>query len=129
MNCSRITLTTLSLLLLSSIGAKVTFASSANFIPSQTTQKSQLSLNQDKNSHQVLISQNFIGCGTINDPNPPTNVRSGPGTNFEVEGTLNNKTFVSILERKNGWVKITNDSTIEGWVAENLIIEKSSCGQ
>lgn len=126
MNYSRITLTTLALLLLSSIGAKATFFSSANFIPSQTTQKSQLSLNQDKNSGQFLISQEFIGCGTINDPNPPTNVRSGPGTNFKVEGTLDNGTFVSILERKNGWVKITNDSAIEGWVAENLI-KKQSC--
>lgn len=126
MNYSRITLTTLALLLLSSIGAKATFVSSANFIPSQTTQKSQLSLNQDKNSGQFLISQEFIGCGTINDPNPPTNVRSGPGTNFEVIGTLDNETFVSFLKKKNGWVKITNDSTIEGWVAENLI-KKQSC--
>lgn len=125
MNYNRRTVATLALVLLSSIGAKATFASSANFIPSQTTQKSQLSLDQDKNSSQFLISQEFIGCGTINDPNPPTNVRSGPGTNFEVEGTLDNGTFVEILESKNGWVKIRNDSAIEGWVAENLIKERS----
>jgi uncharacterized protein YgiM (DUF1202 family) len=129
MNSSRRTITTLALVLLSSIGAKATFASSANLIPSQITQKSQLSLNQDKNSSQFLISQKIIGCGTINDPNPPTNVRSGPGTNFDVIDTWFNGTSVQILERKNGWVKITNDSTTEGWVAENLIIEKSSCGQ
>ncbi len=126
MNYSRITLTTLSLLLLSSIGAKATFVSSANSLPSQMTQKSQLSHNQNKNGAQFIISQQFIGCGTINDPKPPTNVRSGPGTNFKVIGTLPKGTFVSILERKNGWVKITNDSTIEGWVAENLI-KKQSC--
>ena len=126
MNYSRITITTLALVLLSSVGAKATFASRANFIPSQTTQKSQLSHNQDKNGGQFLISQQFIGCGTINDPKPPTNVRSGPGTNFKVIATLPKGTFVSLLERKNGWVRITNDSTLEGWVAENLI-KKQSC--
>jgi uncharacterized protein YgiM (DUF1202 family) len=130
MNSSQRTITTLALVLLSSIGAKATFASSANLIPSQITQKSQLSLSQDKNSSQFLISQNFIGCGTINDPKPPTNVRSGPGKNFKVISPIANKTFVSIVERKNGWVKIRSDSGIEGWVAKNLIIEKSksACG-
>jgi uncharacterized protein YgiM (DUF1202 family) len=92
-------------------------------MPSQTTQEFQLSLNQDKNSRQFLISQSdqFIGCGILIDPNPPTNVRSGPGTNFKVIAGLDKGAFVSLVERKNGWVRITNDSALDGWVSEKLV--------
>ncbi len=90
---------------------------------SQTTQEFQLSHNQGKNSSQFLISQSdqFIGCGILIDPNPPTNVRSGPGTNFKVIAGLDKGAFVSLVQRKNGWVRITNDSAVDGWVSEKLV--------
>jgi uncharacterized protein YgiM (DUF1202 family) len=89
--------------------------------PSQTTQEFQLNLNQDKNSRQFLISERIIACGTLQDRNPPTNVRSGPGPKYKVTGTLPKGLFVSILQRKNGWVKVTNDSVVEGWISEKLV--------
>ncbi|HEY9674605.1 MAG TPA: SH3 domain-containing protein [Waterburya sp.] len=98
-----------------------TITPSNRFMPSQTTQEFQPSLNQDKSSRQFLISERIIGCGTLNDPKPPTNVRSGPGTNYKVVASLPKGALVSILQRKNGWVKITTDSTTEGWVAQRLV--------
>lgn len=98
-------------------------------IPSQTTQEFQLSLNQDKSSRQFLISQNnqFIGCGTLIDPKPPTNVRSGPGTNYKVIGTLPKGAFVSLVQSRKGWVRITSDSGIDGWVSQRLVRRQRSC--
>jgi uncharacterized protein YgiM (DUF1202 family) len=100
------------------------------FMPSQVSEEFPASLNQNKDTPEFLISlsNRFIGCGTLIDPKPPTNVRSGPGTNYKVIGSFPKGSFVSIVQRKNGWVKVTSDSTMEGWVSEKLVKKQKSCG-
>ena len=48
------------------------------------------------------------------------NVRQGPGTGYEIGGTLYQNTEVAILESKDGWKKIQHGS-LNGWVAESLL--------
>ena len=102
-------------------GETMTSSNPSILIPSQTTQEFQLNLNQ--NSRPIFISQSnrFIGCGTLIDPKPPTNVRSGPGTNFKVIGGLDKGASVSLVQKKNGWVRVTSDSGIDGWVSQKLV--------
>lgn len=53
------------------------------------------------------------------------NVRSGPGTSYSGIGTLSKNTSINILERRDGWVKISFGKET-GWVAEYLTSQKPS---
>jgi len=55
-------------------------------------------------------------------------VRSGPGTSYDVIGTLNNNTSVNILEHNHGWIKISSDS-MNGWVTDSLTNPSPSLNQ
>lgn len=46
-------------------------------------------------------------------------VRSGPGTSYDIIGSLSRDTGIDIMERQNGWVKISFGNR-GGWVAERL---------
>lgn len=54
----------------------------------------------------------------IDDREPPTNVRSGPGTGYPIVGRLNNGTPVKVEEDNGRWLRIS--SPVTGWVAEHL---------
>lgn len=45
------------------------------------------------------------------------NVRSGPGTSFNVVGSLDKGTIVSVLQHNNGWSKMQS-AKIGGWVSD-----------
>lgn len=50
------------------------------------------------------------------------NLRSGPGTNYSVKGTVKNGTTVKVLNTEDNWVKITDRSTGKtGWIMEKYI--------
>lgn len=50
------------------------------------------------------------------------NLRSGPGTNYSVKGTVKNGTSVKVLNTEDNWVKITDYSTGKtGWIMEKYI--------
>ena len=52
----------------------------------------------------------------VNDPNPPLNVRAAPNaTSGEIVGEVNNGTYVTIAEEKDGWFRIKDP--VEGWIA------------
>lgn len=53
----------------------------------------------------------------VSDPNPPINVRKEAGTNYEIVGTLDNGTEITVTTEKQGWFKISEPIT--GWVAAN----------
>ena len=53
------------------------------------------------NNNQVKVTASLL------------NVRTGPGTNNKVVGTLRKNTICNILEIQNGWGKINNPS---GWI-------------
>jgi Muramidase (flagellum-specific) len=46
-------------------------------------------------------------------------VRSGPGISYEVVGSLNNNTNITVLEHNKGWIKISSGD-LTGWVPETL---------
>ncbi len=78
----------------------------------------------------IVITPPTEGCkitqAIVADPNPPLNVRSSPQVaNGNIVGQLNNGTFVSVAEEKNGWLRITDP--VPGWVAKNRT--ESSCSQ
>lgn len=59
-----------------------------------------------------------VNCkNVVDDPDPPLNVRVGPGVNFEVVGTLPNETPISVVENNGkGWLRITSPQS--GWVTK-----------
>lgn len=48
------------------------------------------------------------------------NVRSGPGSSYQVAGNLYQNTEVEVLESSSGWYKISKGSLV-GWVSESLL--------
>lgn len=65
-----------------------------------------------------LIPAALAGQGTITGS--VVNIRSGPGSNHEITGTLLQDTKVEILQSSGDWTKIKY-SHIEGWVASQYI--------
>ncbi|WP_147427358.1 CHAP domain-containing protein [Micromonospora globbae] len=69
------------------------------------------------------------GTGTINAWGDPVNVRSGPGTNFGVTGSLADGTLVTIhcttrgtnVEGPYGWTDVWNMIGNDRWVADALV--------
>jgi len=49
------------------------------------------------------------------------NVRSGPGTNYEVIGKAEYGVVFETLVRKNGWVKVRHEDGLIGWVKRSLL--------
>jgi N-acetylmuramoyl-L-alanine amidase/uncharacterized protein YraI len=65
-------------------------------------------------------SSDILYKATVNDPNPPLNVRSGPGTQYPIVGTVQNGTTVEVVENnQQGWLRV--QSPLPGWVANHLI--------
>lgn len=81
-------------------------------------------------SDPIVITPPTEGCkitqAIVADPNAPLNVRSSPQVaNGNIVGKLNNGTFVSVAEERNGWFRITDP--VGGWVAKNRT--ESSCSE
>ena len=66
----------------------------------------------------------------INDPNPPANVRSQPSlagssTDSPIVGTIKNGTFITIVDQRDDWFKIS--TPMKGWVAQKITL--SGCNR
>lgn len=64
------------------------------------------------------------------DSNPPLNIRSGPEVQPDnVVGTVNNGTWLSVSDERDGWLQIKSmdGKEITGWVAKNRT--ESNCNQ
>jgi hypothetical protein len=76
----------------------------------------------------IIVTPPNSGCkisqAVVSDPNPPLNVRSNPQvSNSNVVGKLKNNTFVSVVEERDGWLRISDP--VPGWIAKNRT--ESSC--
>lgn len=49
------------------------------------------------------------------------NIRSGPGTGYEVVGKARYGVVFETLKRGNGWVKVRHQSGLTGWVKRSLL--------
>lgn len=58
-----------------------------------------------------------IRTGFISSPDGFANIRSGPGTRFDILGRLNNGASVSVVEVRSGWSRISTG----GWISNTLI--------
>ena len=65
----------------------------------------------------------YAGTGKVNTG--VANVRSGPGTNYEISGKIYADTEVSILETSNGWYKI-KFGNLTGWMSGTVLDIKES---
>ncbi|WP_010678250.1 SH3 domain-containing protein [Bacillus timonensis] len=54
-------------------------------------------------------------------------LRSGPGTNFQVIGSLNKGTEAGFIEANNNWTKISLNGHI-GWVSSQFVAAKQTSG-
>lgn len=61
-----------------------------------------------------------LGYGVVSDVSSMLNVRTGPDTEYELIGTLRNRTVVSILGVDNGWFKISHNG-VTGYVSSDYI--------
>lgn len=65
------------------------------------------------------------GCTVVvADPQPPLNVRSGPGEASAQVGQLANGTALTVAEQQGGWLRITQP--VRGWVSANMT--RQDCG-
>lgn len=64
------------------------------------------SANNTPITFNTLNNSSAIGSGTVSNTNS-LNVRSGPGTSYEIIGTLNTGDSVEILEKNKNWYKIS----------------------
>lgn len=55
---------------------------------------------------------------------PPSNVRSGPGSNFKVVGSIDQQTSINIVNSSGAWLKTT--SPINGWIHHSQIVQNCS---
>ena len=77
-----------------------------------------------------LVERCETTMAKINDPNPPANVRSQPNTggnssDSPIVGNLKNGTFVTIVDQRDDWFKIS--TPMKGWVAKKITL--SGCNQ
>lgn len=77
-----------------------------------------------------LVERCETTMAKINDPNPPANVRSQPNTggnlsDSPIVGNLKNGTFVTIVDQRDNWFKIS--TPMKGWVAKKITL--SGCNQ
>jgi SH3-like domain-containing protein len=49
------------------------------------------------------------------------NIRSGPGTDFEIIGTTSSGIPFKVLERKNNWIHIQHADGDKGWIHASLV--------
>ncbi len=49
------------------------------------------------------------------------NIRSGPGTKFQVVGKAYYGVVFKTIEQKKGWAKVKHESGLEGWVKRSLL--------
>jgi uncharacterized protein YgiM (DUF1202 family) len=69
----------------------------------------------------VSAETGIVNCDVLN-------VRSGPGISYGVVGRLIKNTSINILERRNGWEKMSYGN-LTGWVDESFTSQSPSIGE
>ena len=70
-----------------------------------------------------------IGYGLVQTDGATLNIRSGPGTDYDVVYPLNDGSVVNIVGIDNGWYKITTSGGLSGYVSSDYMVTcKDSAG-
>ncbi len=67
----------------------------------------------------VFAGSGFAQMVSINGRK--VNLRSGPGTNYEVLWELGKGFPLKVLSRRKGWIKVSDFENDQGWIAEKLV--------
>ena len=67
--------------------------------------------------HQSLVSN----ISTVVTKNDECNIRSGPGTNYEIKFTVEKGIPFKVLEREGSWIHIEHADGDKGWIYESLV--------
>jgi SH3-like domain-containing protein len=67
--------------------------------------------------HQSLVSK----IQTVITKNEAANIRSGPGTNYEVLFTVEKGIPFKVLKRENNWIHIEHADGDKGWIHKSLV--------
>lgn len=80
----------------------------------------------DNNSNIVETEVNTNGkvTSSVN-----LNVRSGPGTNYSIKGSLSSGKVVFLLSELNGWYKVKLSNGDTGWVSSSYISKTDTYGK
>ena len=70
-------------------------------------------LGDRENSGEITKKSIFVS-----DPNPPLNVRSGPGASYDIVGRLDNGTALTVIGDEGNWLKISKP--VQGYVHKDL---------
>ncbi len=64
---------------------------------------------------------NQQGVVTLRDVTSRVNLRSGPGTNFDVIDRLNHGTVVNVMGKSNNWLQVVMSNQRQGWLASEFV--------
>ena len=67
--------------------------------------------------HQSLVSN----ISTVVTKNDECNIRSGPGTNYEIKFTVEKGIPFKVLKREGSWIHIEHADGDKGWIYESLV--------
>lgn len=78
-------------------------------------------INFTGNTNSNNNSSNFTSCNGKVTCYSNLNVRSGPSTNYSIKTKLSYKQVVKLIDKSNGWYKVSLSSGITGWVKDDYI--------
>ena len=69
----------------------------------------------------LLSPDNHMIVKVNKSSNKKVNIRSGPGTKFNIVGKAYYGVVFQTLEQKSGWAKVKHDTGLVGWVKRSLL--------
>lgn len=75
----------------------------------------------------LLILLNVYFSNSVTVKISQLNVRSGPGVNYSLKGTVKRGTHLQVTAKKNNWLKVVANHKQTGWVA-SWLVDKTTIG-
>ncbi|MGI0490646.1 SH3 domain-containing protein [Alkalinema pantanalense CENA528] len=105
-------------------------ASTGTLAPDSTANPTVLPSSVPPRSTEATIRQLEkckVTMAKVDDPNPPSNLRSQPNTDASstIVGQLKNGTFLTVVEEKNNWFRISTPA--KGWISKSVV--QSGCNE
>ena len=77
----------------------------------------------ERTSPQVGLETNYVRAIT-NDPNPPTNLRNGPGSNYDIVARVQKgEVFLVDLQSSGEWLPVKTSDNQYGYIHKPLVRE------
>ena len=97
-------------------------------VSSESTNES-IKPSDDNNNNNVDIVETQVNVNGKVTSSVNLNVRSGPGTNYSIKGSLSSGKVVFLLSESNGWYKVKLSNSDTGWVSSSYISKTDTYGK